>query len=77
MPLRGGKRLKFAKRNVDYYAREIARERNLPLKQVQAILRHGWKKTLRAIERGEEIRIKGFGTFYTQKQRYHDRDREG
>ena len=57
-----------SKRKVLNYAKIIAKETGLPLKKVNLILVYGWRNICKMIENGEEVRIKGLGRIYFNKE---------
>ena len=64
------------KRTLKDYSRTIAKEEGLKEKDVRDLLMLGWMNIIRAMERGEEVRIKGFGRIYFGKTTKYGRKRE-
>jgi nucleoid DNA-binding protein len=57
----------FKNRNVRHYAGIIAKERGLPEIRVRKALMFMMMNLCKMIERGEDVRIKGFGRIYFEK----------
>ena len=64
------------KRTLKDYSRTIAKEEGLKEKDVRDLLMLGWMNIIRAMEKGDEVRIKGFGRIYFGKTTKHGRERE-
>lgn len=58
------------RKNTESFSKEIAKELKISQKAVKNILVFGMKNICRMIEKGEEIRLDHFGTFYFNKKSY-------
>ena len=57
----------FKTRNVKYYARIIAKEHGVSIRQANALLAFAWKNITQMMERKEDIRLTGIGRIYLKK----------
>lgn len=64
------------KRTLKDYSRIIAKEERLKERDVRNLLMLGWMNIIRAMEKGEEVRVKGFGRIYFGKTTKNGRRRE-
>lgn len=62
----------FSKKNVEHYSKRVAEEAGMPKKDVHQILSYMMRNLCKMIERGEDIRIKGFGRIYFEKRRTNE-----
>lgn len=62
-------KLPFRKVTVNDYVKELAERHDLSQKQVRQLLMWMTRNLCHLIERGEEVRIKGFGRIYFLKSK--------
>ncbi|MEO7399056.1 MAG: HU family DNA-binding protein [Ilumatobacteraceae bacterium] len=59
----------LSKRNCDHYADAIASKYGITKKTARMFLHYVMRNFVKRIEKGEDVRIPGFGTFYFDKRK--------
>ena len=54
-------------RRVSEYSKRVAEKTGYPQPLVHLVLMFAWRNIITMIEKGEEVRLKGFGRIYFQK----------
>lgn len=58
------------KKNIDSYVKELAKKHGLKKSQVKTILKLGMNNIVDMINKGEDIQLQHFGSFYFEKRSY-------